>query len=60
MLSFSHDIAYLLLVQVLQIQCITLLRAAKVKHIAIICSDIEPIIAPKKAPIPVVIPDKIT
>ena len=34
--------------------------AAKLRHIAIICSDIVPIIAPKNAPIPVVTPDYIT
>lgn len=34
--------------------------AAKLKHIAIICSEIEPTIAPIKAPIPVTIPDRIT
>jgi len=34
--------------------------AAKLKQIAIIFSDIEPTIAPKNAPIPVVIPDSTT
>lgn len=34
--------------------------AAKLKHIAIIAFDIPPTNAPKKAPIPVVIPDNIT
>ena len=34
--------------------------AAKLRHIAITCSDIDPTIAPKNAPIPVVIPDSIT
>ena len=34
--------------------------AAKAKHIAITVLDIFPIIAPNNAPIPVVIPDKIT
>ena len=34
--------------------------AAKLKHIAITFVDIVPNIAPKNAPIPVVIPDKIT
>lgn len=34
--------------------------AAKLKHIAIICSDTFPIIAPINAPIPVANPDNIT
>lgn len=34
--------------------------AAKAKHIAIIFCDIPPTIAPKKAPIPVVIPESTT
>ena len=34
--------------------------AAKAKHIAIIFLEIPPINEPKNAPIPVVIPDKIT
>ena len=34
--------------------------AAKLKHMAIMLVDIEPTIAPKNAPIPVVIPDSIT
>lgn len=34
--------------------------AAKLKQIAMISCDIEPIIAPKKAPTPVVIPDNAT
>ena len=34
--------------------------AAKLSEIAIIVSEMLPIIAPKNAPIPVVIPDSIT
>ena len=34
--------------------------AAKLRHMAITSVDIEPTIAPKNAPIPVVIPDRIT
>ena len=34
--------------------------AAKLRHIAIISFDIEPTIAPKNAPIPVVTPDNTT
>ena len=34
--------------------------AAKLKHKAIISLEIPPTIAPKNAPIPVVIPDSIT
>ena len=33
---------------------------AKARHIAIICCDIFPMMAPKKAPNPVAIPDKNT
>ena len=60
MQSFVHDISYLLLELVLLIQCTTWLRAAKLKQIAITFSEIEPIIDPKKAPTPVVIPDNTT
>ena len=34
--------------------------AAKLRHIAMTAWDIEPTIAPKNAPIPVVMPDSIT
>ena len=60
MLSFVHDTIYLTLELTLRETIYNIAPAAKLKQRAIICSDIEPTIAPKKAPIPVVIPDNIT
>ena len=42
------------------IRCIAWLRAAKLKQMAIIPVEIEPMMAPKKAPTPVVMPDSTT
>ena len=60
MLSSFHDTIYLTLESTLRDTIYNIAPAAKLKQSAIISSDIEPTIAPKNAPIPVVIPDNIT
>ena len=60
MQSFCHGKACWILELVLRDTMYSIAPAAKLRHMAIISSDIEPTRAPKKAPIPVVIPDKIT
>ena len=55
--SFYHDITYSLLELILREIIYNMAPAAKLKQMAITSSDIPPIIAPTKAPIPVVIPE---
>ena len=60
LLSFFRDIGYLPLAIILREIIYSIAPAAKLRQIAITSSDIPPMIAPTKAPIPVVIPDMIT